>query len=381
MSGNDLQASITTSLRGNGLTAATSGTDKLTAATKKANKEARDFQLSAGAAFSDTAKGATNAHGPISQLGRALRMMGGESGQLAGHLGHASGLSGGLMAVGIAAVGAGIAFKVFDAIVKRNIETARMAIDAHKQMRDAMKGGQDVINSQAKSGDAQVGEIRSLRAAGGEQAYRAAVDIAEHSGLGISTSEANRGVTAIYGRNGQGFRSQKAMDSALSLARAGVPFEKAAEAAARAGTLLDTQQGRDLFESSFYSKHTGYAGIDPVGNFHQAQANTNTTFLNQGGKDIDTRNEIARLERNATIANGGAAAVAERDVAADPLQKAYNDLRSAHDEKMRDMDRMIKSDNRFMAALQDFAGAFGGMGSLRTQKGRMQDSFNSSNGK
>lgn len=307
--------------------------ESLSRSTGKLNNETRRYGDAAGQAFrrgrteiTSTSRAAEGLGRSIGQTSQALGKMGGPLGEIIGRLGGGAGMAGGLGKVAAGAALAGIALKAFNAIVDKNLESARDAVEVHLRMAKAMEAAGEATKKLAAAGLGQAGARRSLLAAGGEGAVRDA-DAVEKDGI-ATAEEAAQGVASInnaFGRFGKraGNRAP-ALAIARDLAAGGMPFAQASAAVGEAQGDLNNPDVARRVKGSIFAKFSGVNGAHQ-GNLALGLAQesiANDSLLKTSRANLGVRAQTADLEEGAAVAGGTAAARADLAAAAAPVATA-----------------------------------------------------------
>ncbi len=221
---NDLQADITTKLKGQGLTQAASGVTKLKTETQALTTANKDLQRTAGRALGAIKSDASGAQKEVSRLAMSLSTLKGPLGDVArksfaafrvgGVLGLAAGgaVAGTLLATG--------ALKIYNMVVDTNIEKTKKQIDQQKLLDVARENASKAADKEAAgAGRSHAQDIRLATARLGPEGVNRARELAENNIAGIDMNEALKGNAAasLLPKAIQG----RAMDAAQQVAATG----------------------------------------------------------------------------------------------------------------------------------------------------------------
>lgn len=224
MSNNDLQADITTRLKGNGLTQATQGVDKLKQATDKLSTSQRDLQRQSGRSLGGMRLEAKLAKSEVDRLNRSLQALDGPLGGVSRKLFSAFGIGGGIgiAAGGVVAATAGLAAatRILNMSVDANVEKTRRQIEARRQLTDALEAARKTAAQGANAAGSQNAmSIRQAEARLGAGGFEDAMQFAQTSPAGISGQDAVRGFGEASLIKGDG--SKHAVSAAEKVAATG----------------------------------------------------------------------------------------------------------------------------------------------------------------
>jgi hypothetical protein len=201
---NDLQADITTRLKGQGLTQATQGIEKVKSATDKLAGSQRDLQRSSGQALATMKAGATSTEQSMRRLKSAIEGLDGPMGAIAKRFVGAAGMEGGFGKIAAGVAIATTAFRALAAVNEVNVARARAFLDAQKQVNQALEQAANTRKNQGSSALAQGQSLRVLDTRGGQSAIDQANAIAAS---GITTAaDAREGIASSLLVRGEGKR-------------------------------------------------------------------------------------------------------------------------------------------------------------------------------
>jgi len=203
---------------------ANTGTVAYTASIKNAQKALDDAGTKATSVYTGKIKKTKEAAeeqvkhtDKIKEASRAMTALGGVAGSTFGKLGMASGLSTPMMAIGVAALAAGTAWKLFSEEINASVAGMEAGIEAAQKLKDAIKTNKEKA-ADAGLKDAAVVQQLEFLGGGKEDLVTKAQTMAEHHGLAGGFKEAAGLITAS--RSGEGARlspaqQEKAIQAAI----------------------------------------------------------------------------------------------------------------------------------------------------------------------
>ncbi len=329
-----------------------------------------------------TGEEASKATNKMKELGAAVARMGGPAGSIGGRLFGSAGASGGMAAIGLAAVGIGIAFKGVTTAMQFAEERAKAFSDAMAGIRDSYKQAAD-----AQRDFASGSESAAITA---EKAYnvygQSAGDVINEATLGRRVTKEDAANALVKTAKVRKDLRKPVLDAAIAVADT---MEASAETAAE--TIMASPMIIGLVKAGKNREAAAAALVEIRGSAPTKAAREEalktingdrfSQEYKQGVAVASERNKVFSAQVESYRAGEFASTVRQNTKdQLDPLGKATRDLSDASARARSALQDQADATGAWVTAMQTIGRVFGGQGSAEQQIDRLNEAGSNAEG-